>query len=203
MQVLLKNPYAGIDLKDLDVFPSFWSEDCLFMGPRFSMSSLMQVSDPVGLSPYLILNSQIAFLLSLLEQRTTTLAHNLGPLGTVGAYLFTKNSMIYREDESKIKKYLGEYVPKDQGMPAVQTLPDQMIIFGENTIRQSLWEKLAVGGVFILGVSKQKITIDPTFKFEALGKLYPSGEATEFGWRFDDENIGMEEFEVVKLKKLA
>jgi hypothetical protein len=92
-------------------------------------------------------------------------------------------------------------VPKDSGIPAPQGLPDQMIIFGEHSIRKNLWEKLEVGGTFILGATQQKITIDPAYDFEAFGSLYPVGEATEFGWRINDENIGMEWFEVLKVKK--
>lgn len=202
MQVLVKNPQAQIDLKDLDIIQSFWSKDCYYMGPRFSMSSLMEATDPLGLSPYLILNAQIAYLLSLLDPKATTLTQNLGPLGTVGAFLFTGKSIIHREDEIKVAKYLKEYVPKDSGsIPAPQGLPDQMIIFGEHSIRKNLWDKLEVGGTFILGATQHKISIDPAYDFEAFGSLYPVGEATEFGWRINDENIGMEWFEVVKVKK--
>lgn len=202
MQVLLKNPLAVVKVKDLDLLPSFWSEECWFMGPRFSMSSLMEATDPLGLSPYLVVNAQVALLLSLLDKKETTLVQNLGPLGSVGVFLFTEGALIYREDESKVKQYLEEYVGADFSLPEVQSFPDQMIVYGENTIRMELWDKLQVGGTLILG-SSRPIMLDSSLNFEAVGKLYPLGEATEFGWRFDEENLGLEKFEIVKVRKLA
>ncbi len=199
MKVFLKNPWAKkSDLNGSDLVPSFWSNFCYYPGPRFSMSSLMLL-DEQTLSPFLVLNSQVALLLSLLDKRSPTKVFGLGPLGTVGAGLLSGDLVIHEENSPKVEEYLKEYygtIPEISSQGKLQ----QVLAFNETTIRSNLWEELEVGGIYIIG-SNEPIQLDKTLSFEALGRSFPVGEHTEFGHRFDDENLGLNNFEIVKIKK--
>jgi len=162
------------------------------------MSSLMLL-DEGTLSPYLVLNSQVALLLSLLDKRSPTKVFGLGPLGTVGASLLSGDLVIHEENSPKVEEYLKEYygtIPERSSQGKLQ----QVLAFNETSIRSSLWEELEVGGIYIIG-SGEPIQLDKTLSFEALGRSFPVGEHTEFGHRFDDESLGLNNFEVVKIKK--
>lgn len=200
MQVFLKNPKVKSDLNASDLIPSFWSEESFYPGPRFSMISLMLL-DQEELSPYLVLNAQVALLLSLLDKKVPTKVFNLGPLATVGASLLVGEMVIHEENSPKLQEYYKEYfgeIPIDVSSTGLK----QVLVFNESTIRAHLWKELEVGGTYILG-STEGIQIDPSLSFESLGRPYPVGEKTEFGHRFQEENLGLLNFEVVKIKKLA
>lgn len=199
MKVFLKNPWSKkADFNGSDLIPSFWSNFCYYPGPRFSMSSLMLL-DEETLSPFLVLNSQVALLLSLLDKRSPTKVFGLGPLGTVGASLLSGDLVVHEENSPKVEEYLKEYygiIPENTSQGRLQ----QVLAFNETTIRSSLWEELEVGGIYIIG-SSGPIQLDETLSFEALGRSFPVGEHTEYGHRFDDENLGLNNFEIVKIKK--
>lgn len=201
MQVFLKNPKAKSDLKALDLIPSFWSHESFYPGPRFSMSSLMLL-DQGNLSPYLVLNAQVALLLSLLDKKTPTKVFNLGPLGIVGASLLVGEVVLHEENSSKLQEYFKEYfgeIPEKGTSVGLK----QVLVFNESKIRADLWDELEVGGTYIIGASTRPIQMDPSLSFEALGRSYPVGEKTEFGHRFQEEHLGLSHFEIVKVKKLA
>ncbi len=205
MQVLVKNPFSPSKPEAKNVIESFWSPDCLYLGAAFSMSSLMDPSEEVGLSPFLVLDAKIAFLISHLNPVQTTYARQLGPLGIVGAHIKTGSKFIHEEDQKKVSRYLDEYLPKDnQGLVSQAEKYDQVVVYGENTINQVLWKKLEIGGYYLLATDKSGIKIDLNHEeFEAFGKLWPFGEATEFGWRFTEEEWGLNPYEFAKIKKLS
>ena len=200
MQVLVKNPLIESQYPLSKVSESFWSEDCLYPEKDFSFSELF-LSGPVGLSPYLFLDAKVALLISLLNSTESLYVKNLGALGAIGAHLYSK-AKIETLDSSKISRYLPEYLPKDQQeIFTTRDNYDQVMVFGENSIDRKLWDKLTVGGFYILGGTKLEIDLDGTH-FEAFGKFMPLGEATEFGWKFNGQEIGLDHFEICKLKKL-
>lgn len=205
MQVLVKNPYSPSKLEPKNVIESFWSADCLYLGANFSMSSLMDPSDLVGLSPFLVLDAKIAFLISQLNKVETTFARNLGPLGLVGASVHSGSKLVHEEDQKKVSRYLEEYLPKEKQNILDQSKNyDQVVMFGESTIDQTVWKNLNVGGYYILASDKSAIQIDLEHEeFEAFGKLWPYGESTEFGWRFAEEEWGLSQYEFAKIRKLS
>lgn len=165
----------------------------------------MDPSDSVGLSPFLVLDGKIAFLISQLAKAGTTYARNLGPLGLVGAHIHAGSKFVHEEDQKKVSRYLEEYLPKENQNIVIQTESyDQVVVFNENTIDQNLWKKLNVGGYYLIASDKSAIQIDLEHEeFEAFGKLWPYGESTEFGWRFKEEEWGLAHYEFAKIRKLS
>lgn len=203
MQVLIENPYAPLKHRPLGLVPSFWSENAFYIGNHFSMGSLMEESTRFNLSPFAVLDARVAFLLGQVNKGTSILARNIGPLAVVVAH-FDSLSVTHNEDRKKVDSYLKEYLPPKE----VKVSPeldhyDQIVVFGECDIQDHLWEKLKVGGYYILASYSEGLQISkPGTDFEAMGKIWPHGEATEFGWKFTEEELGLFGFEFCKLKKL-
>lgn len=198
MEVLVKNPFAQ-EINPADVSTSFWSSDCLYMGSRFSFSSLFGQTDPLSYSPFLVLDARIAFIISQAE-KTDAYCRGLGALGTIGVTVQTRSCVGHNEDKDKFQNYVKEYLPDDpsknwQGY-------NQIITFGENRVDPALWNRLKVGGFYLMG-AEAPLSIQPGSSFEAFGKLWPVGEATEFGWLFQEEKWGLKNFEFAKIKKLT
>jgi hypothetical protein len=205
MQVLVKNPFSESRLVPKNVIESFWSPDCLYLDAKFSMSSLTGPSDSVGLSPFLVLDAKIAFLISQLNAVATTYARSLGPLGLVGASILIGAKIVHEEDQKKVSRYLEEYVPRENQSITPDTKSyDQIVVFGGTRIDQNLWKQLNVGGYYLVASDKSAIEIDlEQEKFEAFGKLWPFGESTEFGWRFKEDQWGFTQYEFAKIRKLS
>lgn len=197
MQILVKNTY-GPELKLSDVKESFWSDDCLYMGDSFSLSDLMEQTDLVGLSPFYFLDPRVAFGLFQLKEGSLY-ARGLGSVGTVAAFMMCKEGWC-AENRDQILKNIKEYLPFNP-LKDSKTY-DQIMTFGEKKIDDQLWEKLKVGGFYYLSSTSGKIDLGDK-KFEAFGKLWPIGEATEFGWKFNSKVSGLENFEFAKVKKLG
>lgn len=205
MQVLVKNPFSESRLVPKNVIESFWSPDCLYLDANFSMSSLTGPSDSVGLSPFLVLDAKIAFLISQLNAVATTYARSLGPLGLVGASILTGSKIVHEEDQKKVSRYLEEYLPRENQSITPDTKSyDQIVVFGGTRIDQNLWKQLNVGGYYLVASDKSAIEIDlEQEEFEAFGKLWPFGESTEFGWRFKEDQWGFTQYEFAKIRKLS
>jgi hypothetical protein len=200
MQVLVKNPFA-IALPAKNVIPSFWSDECLYMEPTFSMTSLMELTDPLGLSPFLVVDARVGFCLYMLKKGRALYTRNAGALGALGAHIVSESAITHNEDPKKFDQYAKEYLPHAVETP--KGLYDQILCFNSKTIDPILWNKLEVGGFYILATIEGSLTIKPPGKFEAFGKLWPKGMSTEFGWKFNEENIGLNGLEVAKIKKLS
>jgi hypothetical protein len=198
MQVLVKNPFLSLNLDSLDLLPSFWNPECLYPGDEFSFTSLLDLSDSLKLSPLFFLDARVAFTLSAMAS-VPTFFHGLGPLGTV-AGLSRVPSGHSTEEIAALQNYIDEYFPR----PAVFTQApyDQIVTFGETRVDEKLWDQLQVGGFYILGSIGQPIEL-PQRPFEAFGKLWPFGNPTEFGWAFNQEDLGLEDFYFSKFKKLG
>ncbi len=205
MQVLVKNPFSPSKLEAKNVIESFWGSDCLYLGPAFAMSSLMDPSESVGLSPFMVLDAKIAFLISQMNSVGCTCAEQLGPLGLVAAKIKSGSSFVHKEDQKKLSRYGEEYLPKDNQVITTESGSfDQVVVFGSNTINQDLWKNLNVGGYYLLASDKESIRIDLEHEeFEAFGKRWPFGMPTEFGWRFNQEEWGLDNFEFAKIRKLS
>lgn len=200
MQVLVKNIH-GEYFKPLNVFESFWSKDCLFLGPTFSMTSLMELNDPTGLSPFLVLDAKIAFYIYQLDQSVTLLTKNLGPLGTIGAHLISGAKIFHNEDQKKMERYIKEYLlvsPVEKG-----GVIEQVVVYNEKKIDVNLWKKLRVGGTYLIASSKGPLELNIPGKFKAIKRAWPVGVETDYGWVFLDEEYGLENFEFAKIKKLG
>ncbi len=169
------------------------------------MSSLMDPSDTVGLSPFLVLDSKIAFLISQLNKVNTTFARNLGPLGLIAAAIQSGSRFVHEEDQKKVSRYLEEYLPKEsQNIVSQEITYDQVVVFGEISIDQNLWKKLNVGGYYLIASDKSAVQIDLEHEeFEPFGKLWPLGASTEFGWRFEEDDLGLSHYEFTKIRKLS
>lgn len=200
MQVLVKNPYA-IALPAKNVLPSFWSDDCLYMDQAFSMTSLMELTDPLGLSPFLVVDARVAFTLYLLKKGRALYTRNAGALGALGGHIISESAITHNEDPKKFDLYAKEYLPHAVKVP--QEPYDQIICFNSKTVDPVLWKKLEVGGYYILATNEGSLTVNPPGKFEAFGKIWPKGMPTEFGWKFKEENLGLAGLEVAKIKKLS
>lgn len=170
----------------------------LFMGPAFSMSSLMELSDPLGQSPFLVIDSKIAFMVSELKQVRSLYAKNIGALGVIAAHIFSGADITHTEDQKKIDSYVKEYLSAP--FKKADGLYDEVLVFNESSIDPELWKNLKVGGFYLIGA--KSVECNPPGKFEAFGKLWPTGESLEFGWKFDDEKTGLFDFEFYKIKKL-
>lgn len=205
MQVLVKNPFSQSKLEAKNVIESFWGSDCLYLGAAFSMSSLMGHSEMVGLSPFLVLDAKIAFLISQMNPVNVTHAQQLGPLGLIGAKIKSGSTFVHEEDQKKLNRYEEEYLPKDnQLITSRDETYDQVVAFGSHTINQELWKKLDVGGFYLLASDKDSIQINLEHEeFEAFGKRWPFGVPTEFGWRFKEEEWGLNNYEFAKIRKLS
>lgn len=200
MQVLVKNPNAS-PITAPGLTPSFWSEEVLFMGPMFSMTSLMELSDPLGLSPFLVIDAKIAFLLSLMNKGQSLYARKIGALGVVAAHIISGAGLTHHEEHKKVERYSSEYLK--HSIPAAVAPYDQVVVFGETSVDPELWKQLKTGGTYIFGSTSVPMFVNPPGTFDALGKLWPEGLATEFGWRFNDDQWGLCDLEVYKLKKLS
>jgi hypothetical protein len=200
MQVLVKNPHAPA-IHPNGVINSFWSEDCLYMDATFSMTSLMQLSDPVGFSPFLVLDARVAFSIFQLNIGSSLYTRQLGTLGVIGAHLVSNSLVTHEEDKKKFDQYSKEYLPEN--IETVSSSFDQILTFNAREIDQDLWDKLKVGGTYIVASSRGAVSVNVRGKFEAFGKLWPVGEATEFGWKFNNNEWGLEDFEICKLQKLS
>lgn len=203
MQVLIENPFAPMKTMPFGLLPTFWSEKVFYMGSTFSMSSLMSLTESGGLSPYAVVDARVSLLISILNKGTSVYAHNLGALGVVVTH-FDSLTVTHHEDTKKVNGYMKEYIPP-KGIVVSPELPqyDQVIAFGDTEIIQYLWEKVKVGGFYILGSITDQLSVSlPPESFEAVKDHWPCGEATEFGWRFQEENLGLKDFQMVKLKKL-
>lgn len=165
----------------------------------------MDPTESLGLSPFLVLDAKIAFLISQMETTPITYARNIGPLGLVGAYTKTNSKFIHNEDQIKIDRYVLEYLPKENHdlVTLAQTV-DQVIVFGETIVNENLWKKLNVGGWYILATDKGSLKIELDYEeYEAFGKRWPFGESTEFGWKFKEEEWGLLNYEFLKIRKLS
>jgi hypothetical protein len=198
MQVLVKNSYAQ-ELEVENIHESFWDPNSFYMDEYFSMSSIFELSDPLGLSPFYFLDPRIAFLISQMKSGGDLVMRGLGPVATVAALGKVERGMHF-EDQAKVKNTIHEYLPKSN----VETLLsyDQVVVFGEQKIDEVLWKNLRPGGFYLLGSITGKINplVD---QYEPFGKMWPIGMPTEFGWRFNDSSSGLVEFEFAKLKKLG
>ncbi|WP_408095483.1 hypothetical protein ACJVC5_10610 [Peredibacter sp. HCB2-198] len=199
MQVLIENPQATIKNKPKSLLPSFWSSSMFYMGPTFSMTSLFDLSDPLGLSPFVSVDAKIAFMVALLDKGGAVLARNMGALGVV-AIQFSAETVTQNEDPKKITNYYQEYFSSEVNNPDLASY-DQIIVFGVSNVIPELWKKLKPGGHYIFGTEGSLEYPNPK-TFEAIGTLWPEGEATEFGWKFNSEELGLVNFEVAKIKKL-
>ena len=196
MQVLVKNPYSP-EIGSKGLIESFWSPNCLYPSETFSFSSLMGLTDPVGLSPFLMLDPVVAFTVSQAEKKIS-FCKNLGPLGTLGVHFFSGEKVIHEENPEAFMRYREEYLPHDP--VATGSRYEQVIVFGENVIDEKLWSKLSPGGFYIIG-TRGKIT-PGNYPIGPFGKLWPVGMPTEIGWQFDETNLGLDNFSFAKLKKL-
>lgn len=151
-----------------------------------------------GYSPFYVLDARVALLTSLVNEGSSLLK-GMGSLGSLCAFMKTGSGNIVEDKErEKAKRYLQEYLPSD---PFVEkSLFDQVVTFGDSCIDENLWKKLKAGGFYIMGTNGRPELSG--YKFEAFGKIFPIGEATEYGWRFDQEDLGLGRFEIVKIKKL-
>lgn len=162
------------------------------------MTSLMDLTNPLGLSPYFVVDAGMAFMISRVEKGRIYI-RGPGELGST-AILMKAGEGFVAGDRNKLRQYIREYLPSD---PLVESESfEQILTFGENRVDPVLWEKLNPGGFYQLGVKAGPIDLSG-FKFEAFGKLWPWGQATEFGWRFDDETPGLTGFEFARIKKLV
>ena len=202
MQVLLKNPEAKEILIFEGIIPTFWSQNAFFITPDFSLSSFLNQSEELEYSPFLSLDARISFLVSQLAPNENIYAKKLGALGVIATH-FTHKHIDHNEDALKLKHYAEEYLPQSLEMAFKGTSYQQVIVFDEEDIDLALWRKLEVGGHYLVGSIKQDIAINlPPESFEAVGKLWPYGSATEFGWSFQEEDFGLKEFRFVKIKKI-
>lgn len=200
MQVLVRNTY-GTYVRPSHVFESFWSNDCLFLGPTFPMTSLMELNDSTGLSPFLVLDAKMAFLIHQLETSKTLVTKNLGPLATIGAHLLSGAKIYHNVDKKKFAQYVKEYLP--QNPEAKEKVWDQVIVFNEPKINPAFWQKLKIGGYYILATTKQSIELEVKGKFHIIKSKWPKGQETETGWRFSEEELGLEDLEFTKIRKVA
>lgn len=200
MQVLVRNAY-GSPVKPSHVVESFWSEDCLIIGPTFPMTALLELNGDTGLSPFLVLDAKMAFYITLLEKSKTLATKNIGPLATVAAHIKSGAKICHNEDKKKFSQYVKEYLP--QNPEAKDTSFDQVMVYNESTINPALWKKLKVGGQYLLASSKEPLTIEPNGKFKIIRSRWPQGYETKIGWKFDEEESGLENFEFARLKKMA
>jgi hypothetical protein len=196
MQVLVKNTNARLHPPG-DLVPSFWDPDIFYMGPTFSISSMMNQSDPVGLAPYFLLDAKTAFVMSLLK-KGQLLTRGLGPLAAVAAFMRAREGFIFEGDQ-KARTYISEYLPYDPLKEC--SLYDQVIAFGESSIDEYLWKKLAPHGTYIIASLRGPLKLND-HKFDARGRIWPLGEATEWGWKFHHPELGLDNFEIAKLEKL-
>lgn len=169
------------------------------MEPMFSMSSLMELSDPLGLSPFLVIDSKIAFLISQLTQVQNLYTRKIGALGVIAAHIYSGADIVHDEDPKKVERYSKEYLPHTFKM--ADDPYDEVVVHNESSIDPELWKRLKTGGFYIIGA--KSVTLNPPGEFEAFGKLWPTGESLEFGWKFNDEKTGLNDFEYYKIKKLS
>lgn len=198
MQVLVKNSFAQ-EFKLQNIHQCFWDLNSYYMDDNFSMSTLFDVTDSSDLSPFYFLDPRIAFLISQMNLGGDLLIRGFGPVGTVAALGKVQRGMHF-EDQVKVKNTIQEYLPKSN----IETLLtyDQVVVFGEQKIDESLWKNLTPGGFYLLGsiTGPINVTMD---RAEPFGKVWPVGVPTEIGWKFNDSRSGLIEFEIAKLKKLS
>lgn len=199
MQVLVRNPH-GSRFRPQNVVESFWSKDSLYLGPTFAMTSLLELNDPKGLSPFLVLDARIAFYIDQLELADSLITKNLGPLGTVGAHLKTNAKIYHNEDPRKFDRYVKEFLPENPVKEFKEV--GEVIVYNETSIDKTLWSRLKKGGYYLIASGKEPLEIDPPGKFEVIKESWPAGMETEVGWRFVNEDLGLENFEFAKIRKL-
>lgn len=198
MQVLVKNSFSQV-LTHNHLHPAFWDELCFYMDEKFSIPQLFESVDPFDLSPYFFLDPRVAFLISQMSLSGDAFIQGLGPVATVAA-LTKVDRGIHTEDFAKTEKIIQEYLPKSN-VTQLKTF-NQIVVFGSNKVDEELWKNLLVGGFYLMGSITGPITV-PHFDFEAFGKLWPIGMPTEIGWKFNDQNSGLVNFEFCKIKKLS
>lgn len=202
MQVLLKNPEAKENLIFEGIIPTFWSQNAYFLSSDFSLATFLSQSETFKYSPFLSLDARISFLISQLSSSLATYARNLGALGVV-ALRFTHQNIEHNEDPQKVKHYAEEYLPENSKIAFKGPSYQEVVVFNEQSIDLALWGKLEVGGYYLLGSIDQDITINLSSDcFEAVGRLWPFGEASEFGWIFCEEDYGLKNFRFLKIKKI-
>jgi hypothetical protein len=191
MKVLVKNPFNS-DCPTLGLTPSFWDDDTYYPQADFSFGKIMTLIGPLGLSPYLLLDPKISFLSSL-AQKGDTYCRGLGPLGVLAVY-FRSEGKISSPDREE--RYEIEYLPSKpkEAMPSF----DQIVIFGETHVDLKLWDQLKVGGRYVLGAQGDLFL---NVNAETYGRHWPLGMPTEYGWKFDVKDLGLENFELMILKK--
>ena len=197
MQVLVKNPFTP-EINSPGLKESFWSPNCLYPDEDFSFSSLLGLSDPLGLSPFLMLDPRVAFIISQVEKKVS-FCKNLGAMGTIGVHFFSGEKIIHEENQKAFSKYQEEYLPHNP--ISGHSLFEQVVVFGENTIDEKLWKKLSPGGFYIMGALGK--IIPGNYRVGPFGKLWPVGMPTEIGWKFNERELGLEDFEFAKLRKLS
>lgn len=197
MQVLVKNIYCQ-DLQTKGLSQTFWDPDSYEMGAEFSVSSVMELSGTLGLSPYFVVDARVAFMVSQLN-KGSVYVRGLGDLAATLA-LMKAGSGYVENITKKLDQYIKEYLPSNPLKE--EKLYQQILTFGEKTIDSSLWDRLSPGGFYYMGVTEGELNPSGVY-FEAFGKLWPYGEATEFGWRFGPDIQGLSGFEFAKLRKSA
>lgn len=199
MQVLVKNPFTPV-LSLPGTIASFWSPECLYMDHDFSFGRTMELSSALKLSPFLALDPKIAFLISNADKKVS-LCRGIGILGAIGLHFMTGENVITSDNDIKREtRYVNEYLPHNPLITAGKF--EQVVVYGNHQIDRSLWDLLPVNGTYIMGFMNRELDTS-NVHFEAFGKLWPYGEANEFGWQFEEENWGLSGFKFYKFRKLS
>ncbi|MBY0517474.1 MAG: hypothetical protein K2P81_11220 [Bacteriovoracaceae bacterium] len=201
MQVLVKNPWANFEVpKTLD--ESFWSSNSFYLKKDFSFSSMFELD--TDFSPFLSLDMRMSFISSLPREGQSLSCQGVSALTLIACFFQTKTHIFHDLPEAELTPLLNEYLPADlhHFFSRSQGPTDQVLILNHEPDLLMLNEKLMKKGRLILVSTQGAIAFSPHPKdYEAWGRLWPMGEATEFGWRFTKDCVGLEGLEFSQFNK--
>ena len=201
MQVFVKNPFGASQPKTVGLYESFWSADAYIVTEDFDFSQSLVAEGE--LSPFLAIDMRVSLLVSLLRPGESLGCYGLGAMGVLACYFQTRAAIRHDLAARAFEEVLEEYLPREHQelIKSPKTPLDQVLLLGEEHLREAQ-ANLKVNGKLIIGQLSGAVSFSPhPDDYEAFGSLWPEGEATEFGWRFKEETLGLEGLEFAKFVK--
>lgn len=171
-QVLVRNP--EIDLKEMPqgLWPTTWDEFSFWMEPNFSLARALSLTSQQELSPFLLLEARMAFLVSVLDLKTDTYLAGMSELSSLLFFLRTHKPLFSTSDFSRV---LAEYTQR-QFIPSPEKSFPQMVIWEDDLSRHL--SHLALHARLYLASSKQLPDVPSGFCQEM---KWSYGEGSEIG----------------------
>ncbi|MBA2406238.1 MAG: hypothetical protein H0V66_15790 [Bdellovibrionales bacterium] len=159
VKVLVLNPEVNSPKATSELVRTSWDEESFWIPETFSFSQVFAETEE-DLSPFMLIDARLSFLISLIDLKSTTWLKDFPPLACVLFALRSKKSFA---SDSDVKKYWNEYTR--QPLPDSPTTFSQVVTFTALSVDEMA--RLELGAVVFLAGFENKPTVIPGFIQEA------------------------------------